>query len=90
MTITPERLRELADAAYQACHNGYADALSAAAQEIEQLEDQNEGLWEELRCAVKTAYRRGAKEWAGLNYSQWIDWLEQSEPEPVETPKQPA
>lgn len=38
MTMTPEELRDLADRAYEACLNPYADALMAAADEIERLQ----------------------------------------------------
>lgn len=40
--------------------------------------DKIDGLEADLRCAVQVAYKRGATEWARLNYPQWIDWLEQS------------
>lgn len=42
---------------------------------IEVLEDSNEGLTEDLYQAVLVAYRRGAREWAWLNYPQWRDAL---------------
>lgn len=42
---------------------------------IEVLEDSNEGLTEDLYQAVLVAYRRGAHEWAWLNYPQWRDAL---------------
>ena len=38
--------------------------------------DKAEGLESDLRSAVQVAWRRGAKEWARLNYPQYIDWLE--------------
>lgn len=46
------------------------------AEEIERLRDSNEGLRTDLFYAVQTAYRRGATEWARLNYPQWIDAIE--------------
>lgn len=42
---------------------------------IERLEDSVEGLTEDLYQAVLVAYRRGAHEWAWLNYPQWRDAL---------------
>ena len=48
--------------------------------------DKAEGLESDLRSAVQVAWRRGAKEWARLNYPQWVEWLEAcdalSQPEP--------
>lgn len=35
-----------------------------------------DGLEADLFNAVETAYRRGAHEWARLNYPQWIDRLD--------------
>lgn len=35
-----------------------------------------DGLETDLFNAVETAYRRGAHEWARLNYPQWIDRLD--------------
>ncbi len=39
-------------------------------------DDKIEGLTADLRCAVQVAWRRGAKDWARLNYPQWVEWLE--------------
>lgn len=38
--------------------------------------DKIEGLTADLRSAVQVAWKRGAKDWARLNYPQWVDWLE--------------
>lgn len=43
--------------------------------------DKIEGLEADLRGAVQVAYRRGAKEWARLNYPGWIEWLESCDAE---------
>jgi len=53
-----------------------ADTLERQAAEIERLRDKVEGLETDLRCAVQTAYNRGATEWARLNYPGMIEWLE--------------
>lgn len=45
---------------------------------IEGLKDKIEGLDSDLFEAVQVAYRRGAVDWARLNYPQWIDRLERS------------
>ena len=45
------------------------------AAEIERLRDRVDGLDADLRCAIQTAYNRGATEWARLNYPDMIDWL---------------
>ena len=38
--------------------------------------DKIEGLTEDLRSAVRVAWNRGAKDWARMNYPQWVGWLE--------------
>lgn len=53
-----------------------------AADEIERLRDKVEGLDADLRCAVQTAYNRGATEWARLNYRDMIPWLESQATQP--------
>lgn len=46
-----------------------AEANSAAqAERIAELEDKVEGLEADLRCAVETAFRRGALDWTRRNY----------------------
>ena len=50
-----------------------ADESDQAAAAIERLSDSNEGLTEDLYQAVLVAYRRGAHDWARLNYPQWIN-----------------
>lgn len=52
------------------------DAVRLLAAEVERLRDKAEGLDADLRCAVQTAYNRGAVEWARLNYKSMIPWLE--------------
>jgi hypothetical protein len=44
-------------------------------------DDKIEGLTADLRCAVQVAWRRGAKDWARLNYPQWVEWLESCDAE---------
>ena len=46
-------------------------------------DDKIEGLTADLRCAVQVAWRRGAKDWARLNYPQWVEWLESCDAETV-------
>lgn len=59
-----------------------ADATEAASRiealegEVERLRDSLEGTRADPRCAVQTAYNRGAVEWARLNYRDMIPWLE--------------
>ena len=38
--------------------------------------DKIEGLTCDLQYAVQVAWRRGAKDWARLNYRGWVEWLE--------------
>lgn len=52
-----------------------AATLTAQAEEIRALRDGAECLTEELYQAVLVAYRRGAHEWAWLNFPQWRDAL---------------
>lgn len=77
-SITPEKLRELADYVqripqlsrdYQidAAHDANT-ALRAAADQIERLADSLDGTRCDLRLAVETAYHRGATEWTRMNY----------------------
>lgn len=42
---------------------------------ITSLEDKVEGLDSDLFEAVQVAYRRGATDWAKLNYKGWMDQL---------------
>lgn len=50
------------------------DALaSETAAALRVLSDSLEGTDEDLYQAVLVAYRRGAHEWARLNYPKWID-----------------
>ena len=52
-----------------------ADTIERQAAEIERIRDRVEGLETDLRCAVQTAYNRGATEWARLNYPDMFEWL---------------
>lgn len=49
------------------------DAPFHAAAALRSLSDSLEGTDEDLYQAVLVAYRRGAHEWARLNYPKWID-----------------
>lgn len=53
----------------------HTDRATAAEARADRLADSNEGLTEDLYQAVLVAYRRGAHEWAWLNYPQWRDAL---------------
>ena len=61
------------------------DRLDALEGRAQAAEDKAEGLSADLRMAVQVAYRRGATEWARLNYPSWIDWLEACEEEAPNT-----
>lgn len=54
----------------------YQVQAERAVREIERLEDRIDGLESDLFSAVETAYRRGAHEWARLNYPKWIERIE--------------
>ena len=59
--ISPDTIREAA-----ACIRELVESENNAIQK-------HEGLEEDLYQAVLVAYRRGAVEWAMLNYPQWIN-----------------
>lgn len=80
-----ERLVELAELFDVPDGGRYLNDWRARADQIKALSapaaddgwrDKAEGLESDLRYAVQVAWRRGAKEWARLNYPQYIDWLE--------------
>ena len=47
--------------------------LNEAAAALRDQQDRREGMEEDLYQAVLVAYRRGAVEWARLNYPKWFD-----------------
>ena len=71
------RIAELSEqnAAFLDLHNDMSNRMVAAEARADRLADSNEGLTEDLYQAVLVAYRRGAHEWAWLNYPQWRNAL---------------
>ena len=53
--------------------HGLADHITQAAAALRDQQDRHEGMEEDLYQAVLVAYRRGAVEWARLNYPKWFD-----------------
>lgn len=51
--------------------NSLPDLITA----YESQADTIEGLTSDLQMAVQVAWRRGAKDWARLNYPGWVEWL---------------
>ncbi len=56
-----------------------AETIRDIADYIDMLEDKVDGLESDLDSAVETAYKRGATEWARLNYpNHWLVKKERS------------
>lgn len=47
-----------------------------AERERDAAREKVDGVETDLQCAVQVAWRRGAKEWARLNYPGMVEWLE--------------
>lgn len=75
---TDEIIRSLRMPSHQYAERWYDPAAKYATKPsalLEDAADKIEGLEADLYLAVQTAYRRGAVEWARLNYPKWAERL---------------
>lgn len=74
---------------YDRMHYPPVDKLFVeAAAALRSLSDSLQGTDEDLYQAVLVAYRRGAREWARLNYPKWIDRIARDASDHVSDPRQ--
>lgn len=74
--MTPDHsalIERLEGAAPHCASITHKDLLAEAAAALRDQQDRREGMEEDLYQAVLVAYRRGAVEWARLNYPKWFD-----------------
>lgn len=80
MTTPAPDYSAIADRLWDRVDDADAFAAAAAIHDLEakrkRLTDKVEGLDTDLSLAVQVAWRRGAKDWARLNYAALVPWLE--------------